>query len=155
MSGWRIGYLITPPDLFKRCVEFQQITMAGVSEFVQEAAVATLHHLEDIMNGYGQILQHNRQLMGDFLNKLGIPFRRPQAAYYYFPNLSSLLTQNITNTTALAAYLKQEFAIEILPGEYFGAPRYARLSFALEEKELQEALHRLELAFTNLKPGKG
>ena len=39
--------------------------------------------------------------------------------------------------------LLEEAAVAIVPGEAFGAPGYARLSYALGEEELVEGLTRL------------
>ena len=43
----------------------------------------------------------------------------------------------------LAALLLEEIKIAIVPGEAFGAPGYARLSFALSDEDLEEGLTRL------------
>lgn len=43
----------------------------------------------------------------------------------------------------LAALLLDEIKIAVVPGEAFGAPGYARLSFALGDDDLEEGLARL------------
>jgi aspartate/methionine/tyrosine aminotransferase len=43
----------------------------------------------------------------------------------------------------LAALLLDEIKIAVVPGEAFGAPGYARLSFALGDEDLEEGLTRL------------
>ncbi len=44
----------------------------------------------------------------------------------------------------LATLLLDRIQIAIVPGEAFGAPGYARFSFALADDELEEGLSRLQ-----------
>jgi aspartate/methionine/tyrosine aminotransferase len=44
----------------------------------------------------------------------------------------------------LAALLLDEIKIAMVPGEAFGAPGYARFSFALSDSDLVEGLSRLQ-----------
>jgi aspartate/methionine/tyrosine aminotransferase len=48
------------------------------------------------------------------------------------------------STLELAALLLDEIRIAIVPGEAFGAPGYARFSFALGDEDLEEGLSRLQ-----------
>ena len=43
----------------------------------------------------------------------------------------------------LAALLLEEVNVAIVPGEAFGAPGYARFSFALSDEDLAEGLGRI------------
>jgi aspartate aminotransferase len=151
MTGWRIGYLITPFALSQPCQQFQQVTYSGVSEFVQEAALAVMQDYGQILAPMVEILRENKVIMTQFLAARGILFFSPDAAYYVFPDLSRYLTEMIPTITQLAAWLKAQYALEILPGDLFGAPGFARLSFGIEKGRLQEALHRLALALEALR----
>ena len=44
----------------------------------------------------------------------------------------------------LGALLLEKIKIAVVPGEAFGAPGYARFSFALADEELVEGLTRLQ-----------
>jgi aspartate aminotransferase len=151
MSGWRIGYLVMPPHLVKICQEFQQITFSGVSEFVQEAALAVMLDVENILTPMRQVLTQHRQIMLSFLDDLKLICFKPEAAYYVFPDFSAYLSSRIPTISALAQHLKENYALEILPGDLFGAPGYARLSFAIPKEKLIIALERLSLALKQLK----
>jgi len=150
MSGWRIGYLITPPTLYAPCVAFQQTTFSGVSEFVQAAAQAVMADRNNVLPPMLAILSQQRAQILKFLEHHQIPVFRPEAAYYVFPDLSMFLSEAIPTTIALNEYLQENYALEILPGDYFGAPGYARLSFALPADKLNTALERLVGAFEQL-----
>jgi aspartate aminotransferase len=151
MTGWRIGYLITPADLSQPCRQFQEVTFSGVSEFVQEAALALMQGYRQILPPMLEILRANKMLMTQFLTGRGILFFSPDAAYYVFPDLSRYLKEELPTITQLAAWLKTHYALEILPGDLFGAPGFARLSFGIDKGQLQEALHRLGQALEALR----
>ena len=48
-----------------------------------------------------------------------------------------------TTTLELAALLLDEVQVALVPGEAFGAPGYARLSFALADDALVEGVQRI------------
>jgi aspartate/methionine/tyrosine aminotransferase len=63
--------------------------------------------------------------------------------------MTGLLGRELGGRTAettldLAALLLEVIEIAIVPGEAFGAPGYARLSFALADEDLVEGLTRLQ-----------
>jgi aspartate aminotransferase len=72
----------------------------------------------------------------------------PQGAFYAFPNLAGLLGTDLSGrraatTVELADILLDEAKVAVVPGEAFGAPGYARLSFALGDDDLGEGLGRM------------
>ncbi len=78
----------------------------------------------------------------------GVTCQEPQGAFYAFPNVSGLLGKTIAGRTAttsleLAALILDEVHVAIVPGEAFGAPGYARLSFALSDDDLEEGIQRI------------
>ena len=78
----------------------------------------------------------------------GVSCTEPQGAFYAFPNLEGLLHRPLAGRTAsstleLAALFLEEVNVAIVPGEAFGAPGYARLSFALSDEDLVEGLERI------------
>jgi aspartate aminotransferase len=151
MTGWRIGYVITPPSLREVCRQFQQATYSGVPEFVQEAAQVLVQHQATLLPPLLEILRENKMVMSHFLTARGILYYSPDGAYYTFPDLARYLTDALPTVTQLAAWLKERYGLEILPGDLFGAPGFARLSFGIEKERLQQALHRLGQALDALK----
>ena len=78
----------------------------------------------------------------------GVSCQEPQGAFYAFPNLSGLLGRSFNGRTPattldLAAVILDEAKVAIVPGEAFGAPGYARLSFALSDDDLVEGIQRI------------
>ncbi|HEX4244280.1 MAG TPA: aspartate aminotransferase, partial [Acidimicrobiales bacterium] len=69
-------------------------------------------------------------------------------AFYAFPSLEGLLGRPLQGRTAattleLAALVLEEAKVAFVPGEAFGAPGYARFSYALGDEALVEGITRL------------
>jgi aspartate/methionine/tyrosine aminotransferase len=78
----------------------------------------------------------------------GVDLLTPQGAFYAFPDLTAFLGREVagrlaTTTSELAGIILDEARVAIVPGEAFGAPGYARLSFALGDDDLVEGLTRM------------
>ena len=78
----------------------------------------------------------------------GVTCLAPQGAFYCFPNMTGLLGRDIrgrscTSTLELADHVLSEAKVAFVPGEAFGAPGYARFSFALGDTDLAEGISRV------------
>jgi aspartate aminotransferase len=72
----------------------------------------------------------------------------PQGAFYCFPNFTGLLNRDLKGRTAattleLADLILGEVKVAMVPGEAFGAPGFARFSFALGDDDLVEGIQRI------------
>ena len=74
----------------------------------------------------------------------------PQGAFYAFPSLRGRARARRIGgpharptTLELAELILDEAKVAIVPGEAFGAPGYARLSFALGDDDLGEGIRRI------------
>ncbi|MFT2011274.1 pyridoxal phosphate-dependent aminotransferase [Pontibacter sp. 13R65] len=157
MSDWRLGYLVGPQELVKRCTAFQAATIAGVSKFLQKGAIAAIQERDQVLPSMLEVLQENRTLMASGLKEIPhLPFFVPQGAYYFFPDFSHYLpcstpTSHILNSSIeLCAYLTEIYKLQLSPGDFFGLPGHARMSFAVEREVLAEALSRLKEALAGL-----
>jgi aspartate/methionine/tyrosine aminotransferase len=90
-----------------------------------------------------------RRLMYQMLRAIdGVTCIEPKGAFYAFPSFQELLGRDIhghrpTTTLELATVVLDEAEIAFVPGEAFGAPGYARFSYALGDDDLAEGLGRL------------
>ena len=157
MSGWRIGYLIAPEEILKQCIHFQQTTISGVNPFIQEGAVAALQTKEDYLPARLKELKSNRELLCNWLDQHPeINYFKPQAAYYVFADLNALLHSDkfrkagLETTAKLCDHLKAALQLEFQPGEKFNFPGFIRITFAVPQAHLQEALNRLEQFFAQV-----
>ena len=83
------------------------------------------------------------------LNEIeGVECLEPEGAFYAFPSLNGLLGREIAGREAettmdLATIILEESKVAFVPGEAFGAPGYARFSFALGIEDLVEGISRI------------
>jgi len=149
MTGWRVGWLIGPSDVTTAAIRLQSHISSNVANVSQRAALAAVTGPMDAVEQMRLAFDRRRQTMVRMLNEApGVQCGDPGGAFYAFPNLTGLLGRDIGDRRAettmdLAALLLDEIKIAVVPGEAFGAPGYARLSFALGDEDLEEGLGRL------------
>lgn len=149
MTGWRVGWLIGPHDVTAAAIRLQSHISSNVANVSQRAALAAVTGPMDAVEEMRLAFDRRRRTMVRLLNDVpGVECPDPGGAFYAFPNLSGLLGRDLAGRTAettmdLAALLLDEIKIAVVPGEAFGAPGYARFSFALGDEDLEEGLTRL------------
>jgi aspartate/methionine/tyrosine aminotransferase len=90
-----------------------------------------------------------RVAIHEMLNDIdGVACSEPQGAFYAFPSLQGLLGRTVggrevESTIDLATVVLEEANVAFVPGEAFGAPGYARFSFALGIDDLTEGINRI------------
>ncbi|MEK7292269.1 MAG: pyridoxal phosphate-dependent aminotransferase [Actinomycetota bacterium] len=149
MTGWRVGWLIGPADVMKAAINFQSHTTSNVSNVAQVAALEAVSGDLAAVAMMREAFARRGALMHDMLNAIGgVSCMKPQGAFYCFPNVRGLLNRNLGGSTAsttleLADLVLERAKVAFVPGEAFGAPGYARFSFALADGDLQQGLEQL------------
>jgi aspartate/methionine/tyrosine aminotransferase len=149
MTGWRVGWMIAPPDLTAAATNLQSHTTSNVANVSQAAALAALTGDLEFTATMRAAFDGRRRRMHELLAGIpGLSCVEPEGAFYAFPSFEGVLGREIggrrpETTLDLAEVLLEAVAVAIVPGEAFGAPGYARLSYALGEDELVEGLTRL------------
>jgi aspartate/methionine/tyrosine aminotransferase len=149
MTGWRVGWMIAPPDVTAAATNLQSHTTSNVSNVAQAAALAAVTGTLDFTATMREAFDARRRRMHEMLSAIpGVSCLEPEGAFYAFPSFEGILGRDINgkrpeSTLELAEVLLEEAAVAIVPGEAFGGPGYARLSYALGDDELVEGLTRL------------
>lgn len=149
MTGWRVGWMIGPADVVKAAANLQSHSTSNVANVSQRAALAAVSGPLDDVAMMRKAFDHRRQTMWTMLNEIdGIECLEPQGAFYAYPKLSGLYGRSLAGRTAsdtleLAGIILEEAKVAIVPGEAFGTPGFARLSFALGDDDLVEGIERI------------
>ena len=149
MTGWRIGWMVGPPDVMSAAVNYQSQTTSNISNISQRAAVAALTGDLSAVADMRAAFDRRRQTMTAMLNRIdGVSCAVPEGAFYCYPNVTGLLGRSLAGRVAktsaeLAENLLETAKIAVVPGEAFGTPGYFRLSYALGDDDLVEGLTRL------------
>ena len=153
MTGWRVGWMIGPKDVMKAAINFQSHTTSNVSNVAQIAALEAVSGDLSAVAMMRESFERRGALMHKMLTAIpGVTCMEPQGAFYCFPNVRGLLGRDIGGKTAsnsmeLADLVLDVAKVAFVPGEAFGAPGYARFSFALGDDDLVEGMNRLAALF--------
>ncbi len=149
MTGWRVGWMVGPADVVKAAANLQSHSTSNVANVSQAAALAALTGPMEPVEAMREAFDRRRQTMYGMLSDIrGVEVVEPQGAFYAFPSFDRLLGTEIrghrpSSTLELAGIALEEAHVAIVPGEAFGAPGFARLSYALGDADLEEGVRRL------------
>jgi aspartate/methionine/tyrosine aminotransferase len=154
MTGWRVGWLIGPADVVKAAGNLQSHATSNVCNVAQAAALAAVAGPLDAVAQMRTAFDRRRRTMHRMLSDTpGVLCPLPDGAFYCYPSLKGLLGRTIRGRTAntsaeLCQLLLEEVGVAIVPGEAFGTPGCARLSYALGDDDLAEGVRRIVDLFT-------
>jgi aspartate/methionine/tyrosine aminotransferase len=149
MTGWRVGWLIGPPDVVKAATNFQSHATSNVANVSQRAALAAVSGDLTAVAEMREAFDRRRRRIWEMLNDIpGVRCVEPEGAFYAYPSFRDVLGREIRGRSAqttleLAEILLEEARVAIVPGEAFGTPGYARLSYALGDDDLVEGVTRI------------
>ena len=149
MTGWRVGWMIGPPDLIKAATNLQSHSTSNVCNIAQAAALAAVSGDLTAVAEMRAAFDRRRRRMHALLSGIdGVVCPEPEGAFYAFPSFEGVLGRTFsgrkaTSTSELASILLDEIKVAVVPGEAFGAPGYFRLSFALGDDDLGEGITRI------------
>ena len=149
MTGWRVGWMIGPNDVVKAATNLQSHATSNVSNVAQAAALAAVSGDLSAVAEMREAFDRRRRLVHSMLNEVrGVECPEPFGAFYAFPCVKGVLGTEIRGRTPkssaeVAELLLDEAEVAIVPGEAFGAPGYARLSYALGDDDLRRGVERI------------
>jgi len=149
MTGWRVGWSIAPPDVTMKMISLQSHTTSNVSNVAQVAALAAVSGDLEAAMMMRAAFDHRRQTIIKLLNAIeGIDCYTPEGAFYAFPSIRGLFGRTIAgvrieSSLDLADVVLGEAKVAFVPGEGFGAPGYARFSYALGDADIEEGIGRI------------
>ena len=140
MTGWRIGYLIPPPEFTTYIDSYQQQTITCAPSVSQYAALKTFDDPNFPLNLRNTFMRR-RDLLNSILSKSDkIEFQKPAGTFYAFPKLRNGMTGEEFSEKLL---MKEK--VLVTPGSGFGpsGKNKFRMSFALSDKDLEEGAKRI------------
>ncbi len=143
MTGWRIGWLVVPPDLVRPIERLSQNFFISVPTLSQHAALAAFDCREEL-DGHVRRYRANRDLLMAGLPAAGFDRLMPaQGAFYLYADVSHLTN----DSRDFCKRMLQEAGVATTPGIDFDRARGAgtlRISFAGSTAEMEEAVRRLK-----------
>ncbi len=141
MTGWRIGWVVTPRQHAEPWKVLSECGNTGVTVFAQDAAVVALEQGEPLVQELRSQYARGREITMQVLAQHPkLQVLQPDGAFYAFPRLHGL-----TDSRAFAERVLAETNVGIAPGYTFGPGNDAhfRVCFAQSHARLQSGLERI------------
>ncbi|MBD3231734.1 aminotransferase class I/II-fold pyridoxal phosphate-dependent enzyme [Candidatus Dependentiae bacterium] len=160
MSGWRVGYMITPAKLCKNLGTTQDALLNCPNVPAQYAAIYALDHPQ-LTQSFANTIKNNLDLCEKYLQSLVkqkiISYQKPKGGFFLFlkMNLHQIKKQinfknfgmstNFNDAEDLCMDILSKAKVALIPGKFFGksGAAYLRLCYARDPEILQEGLRRL------------
>ena len=143
MTGWRVGWLVVPPELVRPIERLTQNFFISVPTLSQHAALAAFDCREEL-DGHVRRYRANRDLLMAGLPAVGLDRLAPaQGAFYLYADIAHLTNDSRDFCKRMLA----ESGVATTPGIDFDRARGAgtlRISFAGSTAEMEEAVRRLK-----------
>jgi aspartate/methionine/tyrosine aminotransferase len=142
MTGWRVGWLVVPPELVRPIERLSQNFFISVPTLSQYAAHAAFN-CRDELDGHVRRYRANRDLLMAGLPAAGLDRLAPaQGAFYLYSDVGHLTN----DSRDFCRRMLGEAGVATTPGVDFDRARGAgtlRISFAGSTAEMEEAVRRL------------
>lgn len=141
MTGWRIGWIVAPPELGQVIENLVQYSNSGVPEFVQRGAVAALEHGDSVIrDNFAKALKSRDLLLDALIATNRVETLKPDGALYAF-----LKIDGVSDSRAAAFDIVDSVGVGLAPGTAFGpgGEAFMRACFLRDPKQVEEAAARL------------
>jgi LL-diaminopimelate aminotransferase len=141
MAGWRIGMAVGNAPALAAIRRVKESTDTGIFAAVQLAGVAALTRPQTSIAEHNEAYQRRRDLVVATLRRIGLAVQPPKATFYVWAGLP----EGVTSTTFTTRLLEQT-GVVVTPGIGYGqlGDGHVRISLAVPDDRLGEALHRIE-----------
>ena len=143
ITGWRLGYLIAPPELTERAKKVHDFLTVGAAAPLMEAAVVGLEFPDSYYDELRAHYTHMRNLFLNGLKNLGFNYSEPQGAYFVLVDVAEY---GVKDDLKFCEWLAENVGVAAVPGSSFfkeDINNYIRLHFAKKDETLNAALDRL------------
>ncbi len=154
MTGWRLGYVISPPEFVRPMQKIQQNLLICANSFVQRAGITAFAeggpYVRDMVATYDK---RRRYILGR-LRGLGLGVEvDPTGAFYVLANVKHLTDDSL----AFCIEVLEKAGVALTPGIDFGrgGEGYVRFSYANSIENIETAMERLEKFLIGRSSGRG
>ncbi|NHN58196.1 pyridoxal phosphate-dependent aminotransferase [Halorussus rarus] len=136
MTGWRLGYFAGPEELVSQAGKLHSHSVSCATNFVQHAGVEALRNTDEAVDEMVEAFAERRSFLLDRLGEEGVEAPEPDGAFY-------LMMPVADDDQTWCEQALEEAHVATVPGSAFGAPGYARISYANSTERIGEAVDRL------------
>jgi hypothetical protein len=141
MTGWRLGWLVSRPDLAAKAAQLNEFIVSHAPAMVQRAGEVALENGEtEVQKLVAQFKERGRFCYEALKTMPGISLSRPEGAFYLFPRIDG-----VSDSFAFALDLLKKTKVSVAPGTAFGngGEGAVRICTAADMSVLEPAMERL------------
>ena len=142
MSGWRMGWVIAPPQLIERLGDYSAATLFGSPQFIQDASAFALENDQAYVASMRKEYRARRDFVLRKLSKVSrLACSRPRAGMFVMCDVSGTGMSG----REFADQLLAAEQVSVVPGDAFGpsAAGFVRIGLAQNEVTLRKACKRI------------
>jgi len=138
MTGFRLGFSCSTPEITDAMMKIHQFTMMCAPILSQKAGIEALAHGDDDIINMRNHYETRRNFICSSFNEMNIPCHAPQGAFYAFPYIGD----TGLSSKEFALRLLEEKKVACVPGTAFGpsGEGFIRASFATDIGKLKIAM---------------
>ncbi|ALZ88525.1 aspartate aminotransferase [Aerococcus urinaeequi] len=142
MTGFRLGFLHIPADLYEELFKIFQTMVTCVSTPDQWAGVAAYNDGDQAIDDMKGEYNHRRNMIVDRMTAMGFDIPHPAGAFYVFPRIPAKYGDD---DQAFALDLAEKAKVGVIPGSAFGpgGQGYFRFSYAAAYEDIAVAMDRI------------
>lgn len=148
MTGWRIGYDVSTPELIKHVIKAHTPMTICAPVVSQYASIEAITGPQDCVKEFHNHYLEWRNLMCDRLDRLSsiFSYQKPKGSYNMFPKI---LTEEGKDSVSFCMNLLKGAKVATTPGAPFGpsGEEHLRLCFCSSKEVITEAFDRMDKYF--------
>jgi aspartate aminotransferase len=150
MTGWRIGWTLSPPNLAKAMADLQSQETSNPSSISQYAAFAALEGPQQCVDEMLAEFARRREFVKQRLASIpNVSCGQMGGAFYAFVNIRAHLGRRyggvaVENSAQWCLALLDQQNVATVMGSAFGAEGYVRISYATSMATLKAGFDRIE-----------
>lgn len=136
MTGWRLGYLAADLSIAKAAEKIQGQITSGTSSITQKAGSGAYTTGKESITVMVEAFKERRDIGYEILISIPhVTIQRPDAAFYFFPNISWYLGKTtiegeiLKDVNQLVMYILKKAGVALVAGDSFGHPNNILRSF--------------------------
>lgn len=150
MTGWRVGWALGPQEWIKAMNNYQSQSVSQAASMAQKATLKAVEAgAPELKIALKELKSRKERGMALLSQVPGLKVANPDGAFYFWPDIRAFIGksfkgQKLTNSSQFSAALLEDQKVAVVPGIEFGLEGYVRMSFALNEKRMIEAIERIK-----------
>jgi aspartate aminotransferase/aminotransferase len=139
MTGWRVGWLITPSEMKPYAAKCHQNLTTCSNSFAQAGVVRAFKEAKNDVDSMVAEYKRRRDMVLNYLDLLeDVDTVRPTGAFYVFPSIKRLGMK----AGEFCRYLLEEWGVSTVPGDAFGCEGFVRLAYCRSYEDVEEGMQR-------------